>query len=50
MDIERYDGSKERRKYDTIEEMMTDAEKVVRDPSVKRVTLYPKLTIPRKRR
>lgn len=50
MNIERTDGTKERRTYDTVEEMMADAQKVVRDPSVKRVTLYPKLTTPKKRR
>lgn len=50
MDIERHDGTKERRTYDSIDAMMEDAEKVVRDPSVKRITLHPRLTIPKKRR
>ena len=50
MDIERQDGSKERRAYDSVDEMMKDAEKVVRDPSVKRIIIYPRLRIPKKRR
>ena len=50
MDIERHDGTRERRAYNSIDEMMRDAEKAVRDPSVKRVVLYPKLRIPKRRR
>jgi hypothetical protein len=50
MDIERHDGTKERRKYDSIDAMMKDAEKVVRDPSTKKIILWPKLQIPGKKR
>jgi hypothetical protein len=50
MDIERHNGTKERRHYDSINDMMEDAEKVVRDPNTKKITLWPKLKIPRERR
>jgi hypothetical protein len=49
MDIERHDGTKERREYGSVKEMMDDAERLVRDPSVKKITLWPRLSIPKKR-
>lgn len=50
MQIERHDGTKEKRFYDSIDSMMEDAEKVVRDSSVKKIIIYPKMRIPKKRR
>ncbi len=51
MNIERYDGTKERREYDSIKDMMTDAEKEAQNPNVKKLTLhFPKLRIPSKRK
>lgn len=48
MEIERYDGTKERRTYDSVDLMMADAEKLARDPSVKKIILWPKMRIPKK--
>jgi hypothetical protein len=51
MDIERYDGSKERRKYGSIGDMMEDAEKESQKPETKKLILhFPKLMIPQKRK
>lgn len=51
MDIERYDGTKERRYYDLVEDMMKDAAKEAKDPNTKTLTLhFPKMRIPKKRR
>ena len=52
MDIERHDGTKERREFDTAAEMAAAAAALVNNPNVKKITLHlpqPKLTIPRKR-
>ena len=49
MDTERRDGTKERRLYDSIDDMMGDAKKIVRDPKTKKITLWPRLRIPRKK-
>jgi len=49
MDIERHDGTKERRYYDAIKDMMVDAEREVGDPQTKKLTLYSRL-IPKKKR
>jgi len=50
MDIERHDGTKERREYDTVRGMMEDAEKEAANPQTKKLTLrFPKMRIPRKR-
>jgi hypothetical protein len=47
MDIERNDGTKERRTYGSANEMMVDAEKEAQDPETKTLTLhFPKLTVP----
>jgi len=51
MDIERHDGTKERREYETREEMMKDAEREGGDLRTKKLTLhFPKPAIPSKRR
>jgi hypothetical protein len=51
MDIERYDGTKERRYYDHISDMMVDAEKEAAKPETKKLTLYfPKMRIPKTRK
>ncbi|MBU2685650.1 MAG: hypothetical protein KKF27_20605 [Gammaproteobacteria bacterium] len=52
MDIEHFDGTKERRHYDSVEQMMEDAEKESQDPNTKKLTLrFPRRVIPgRKRR
>ena len=50
MQTERHDGTKEIKFYDSNKEMMKDANKVIRDPSVKKIILYPKKTIPKRRR
>ena len=47
MDIERHDETKERRHYDSLAEMMEDAEKEVRNPTTKKIILWPKLKIPK---
>lgn len=50
MEIERRDGTKEKRFYGTPKEMMGDAEKEAKDPNTKKLTLhFPKLTIPKKK-
>ncbi len=51
MDIERYDGTKERREYDSQKEMMEDAEREAQKPETKKLTLhFPKPIIPGRRR
>jgi len=51
MDIERFDGTKEHRKYNTAKDMMIDAEKESRNSNTKKLTLYfPKMIIPKKRK
>lgn len=50
MQIERHDGTKEGRIYDSLDELIKDAQKVIHDPSVKKITIYPKMRIPKKRR
>jgi len=50
MDIERHDGTTERRHYDAVKDMMVDAEKEAAKPETKKLTLcFPKMRIPRKR-
>lgn len=52
MDIERYNGTKERREYGTPGAMIKDAEAEARRPGTKKLTLHfprPKLRIPGKR-
>jgi len=51
MDIERHDGTRGRRGYDTIKGMMTDAEKESQDPNTKTLTLhFPKMRVPKKKK
>lgn len=51
MDIERHDGTTERRYYDTVKGMMLDAEKEAKDPNTKTLTLrFPKMKVPKNRR
>ena len=51
MDIERHDGTVERRYYDSPKDMMEDAEKEAQNPQTKTLTLhFPKRTIPSGRR
>jgi len=51
MDIERTDGTKERRTYNSADEMMEDAEKEAKNPKTQKLTLYfPILTIPGRRK
>ena len=51
MQIERFDGTKERRFYPTAEDMMQDAVDVACDPNTKKLVLhFSKRTIPKKRR
>jgi len=52
MDIERFDGTKERREFDSATTMMLAAVALASDPNTKKLTLHfpkPKLTIPKKR-
>ena len=49
MDIERTNGTKERRFYDSLTAMMQDAEIEVRNPKTKKLILYPKFKIPSRR-
>ena len=50
MDIERHDGTKERRYYDSIRGMMVDAEKEAANPETKKLVLrFPKRRIPKNR-
>jgi len=50
MNIERHDGTREGRTYDSVEDMMRDAEKEALNPLTKKLTLrFPKYTIPKKR-
>jgi hypothetical protein len=52
MDIERHDGTKERREYQDPRMMMLAAAALALDPWTKKLTLHfpkPKLAIPRKR-
>jgi hypothetical protein len=51
MDIKRHDGTKERRIYDSVGNMMEDAERESKNPNTKKLVLhFPKLIIPKKRR
>ena len=51
MQIERFDGTKEKREYANVEDMMQDAVDVACDPNTKKLVLhFPKKTIPKKRR
>lgn len=51
MEIEKWDGTKEKRFYDTLNEMLEDAEREAKKPTTKKLTLYmPKRTIPQKRK
>lgn len=51
MEIERWNGEKEKRFYDSIEAMMKDAEKEAKNPQTKKLVLkFPKLIIPKKRK
>lgn len=51
MDIERWNGSKERRKFENVTAMLLAAAALAKDPNTKKLTLhFPKLTIPKKRR
>ncbi len=51
MDIERRDGTKERREYNNVRDMFADAKKESRNPATKKLTLhFPKLIIPSKRK
>lgn len=50
MDIERHDGTRERRTYHFVEDMMRDAEIEALNPTTKKLILhFPKSTIPKKR-
>jgi len=50
MDIERFDGTKEHRKYDATKDMMANAERESRNPNTRELTLhFPKMIIPKKR-
>lgn len=52
MDIERHDGTKERRKFENVTAMLLAAAALARNPEVKTLTLHfpkPKLTIPKGR-
>ncbi|HUU37996.1 MAG TPA: hypothetical protein VMW46_07330 [Candidatus Desulfaltia sp.] len=46
MDVERTDGTRERRLYDSADEMMEDAKRLIKQPTVFKITM----TIPGRRR
>jgi hypothetical protein len=51
MDIERFDGTKERREFKNVQAMLIAAVALSQNPTTKTLTLhFPKLTIPKKRR
>jgi hypothetical protein len=53
MDVERFDGTKERREYETAPAMMADAERESQDPRTKKLTLHfpkPRLALPKGKR
>lgn len=51
MQIERYDGTTEKRTYKDLKAMLRDAAREAKDPNTKKLTLsFPKKTIPKGRR
>jgi F420-0:gamma-glutamyl ligase len=46
MDIERVDGTREKRLYDSLDEMIEDAKRVIKEPDVFKITM----TIPGRKR
>jgi len=51
MDIERFDGTKERKEFKTVTTMMLAAVAAGNDPNTKKLTLhFPRLTVPKRRK
>jgi hypothetical protein len=51
MDIERFDGTKERKEFKTVTAMMIAAVTAGNDPNTKKLTLhFPRLTIPKRKK
>ena len=50
MQVERHDGTKDKKYYEDFSKLLKDAEIAMQDPTVKKITIWPRLTIPSSKR